>query len=253
MIVKRENYREGPARSLSSLCAMPYALCRRCASVARRFAPRAGGFTLLEILIAIAILALVVTSLYGAYSGTLDTTQMVESIRDVDQVARLALMQMVDDFKSVYYQKAQGEDTESPYSFGGVTEAEGEGGAIVAFATTSRLDFDMTFPSQRINRVSYIMEKQPDNEKLYRLVRKELPFADLSGERQEILVEIADGVESLSLTYFNEDGQQFSQWDSKAEGLLPRLVHIRLLMAGEKSRLFATSVAIRAQEGEDKG
>jgi type II secretion system protein J len=210
------------------------------------------GFTLLEILIAIAILALVVSSLYGAYSGTLNTTEMVESIRDVDQVARLALMQMVDDFKCLYYQKAEGEDKESPYSFGGVMEAEGEGGEIVAFATTSRLDFDMTFPSQRINRVSYVVEQQPDNEKLYRLVRKELPFAGLSGEGQEILVEIADGVESLSLTYFNEDGQQFSQWDSKAEGLLPRLVHIRLQMAGDKSRLFTTSVAIRAQEAEDK-
>ena len=211
------------------------------------------GFTLLEILVAIAILALVVSSLYGAYSGTLDTTQMVEGMRDVDQVARLALMQMVDDFESLYYQKAQGKDTESPYTFGGVTETEGEGGEIVAFATTSHLDFDMIFPSQRINRVSYIMEKQPDNEKLYRLVRKEIPFADLPGKEQEILVEIADGVESLSLTYFNEDGQQFSQWDSKAEGLLPRLVHIRLQMAGDKPRLFTTSVALRRQEEENSG
>jgi type II secretion system protein J len=208
------------------------------------------GFTLLEILIAMAILALVVSSLYGAYSGTLDTTQLAENVRDVDQVARMALMQMVDDFKSLYYQKSQGEGEESPYSFGGVTEAEGEGGPIVTFATTSRLDFDMTFPGQRINRVSYIMEKQPDNQKLYRLVRKELPFADLAGERQELLVEIADGVESLSLTYFNEDGQEFSQWDSKTEGLLPRLVSIKLQMAGETSRVFTTSVAIRVQ-GEE--
>lgn len=211
------------------------------------------GFTLLEILIAIAILALVISSLYGAYSGTLDTTEMVESVRDIDQVARVALVQMVDDFKSLYYQKAQGEDIESPYSFGGVTEVEGEGGAIVAFATTSRLDFAMTFPSQRINRVSYVVEKQPDNEKLYRLVRRELPFADLPGERQEMVVEIAEGIESLSLTYFDEDGQQFSQWDSKEEGLLPRLVQIKLQMAGEKSRAFSTSVAIREQDAENSG
>ena len=215
------------------------------------YKPQSRGFTLLEILIAIAILALVVSSLYGAYSGTLDTTEMVESIRDVDQVARVALMQMADDFKSLYYQKAQGEDEESPYSFGGVVEVEGEGGAIVGFATTSRLDFDMTFPSQRINRVSYVLEKQPDNEKLYRLVRSELPFADLPGERQEVVVEIADGVESLSLAYFDEDGQQFSQWDSKAEGLLPRLVKIRLQMAEDQSRVFTTSVAIREQEEEN--
>jgi len=73
----------------------------------------------------------------------------------------------------------------------------------------------------------------------------------LSGGRQEISVEIADGVESLSLTYFDKDGQPFSQWDSKTEGLLPRLVHIRLQMAGEKSRLFTTSVAIREQQEEN--
>jgi hypothetical protein len=99
--------------------------------------------------------------------------------------------------------------------------------------------------------VSYIMEKQPDNQKLYRLVRKELPFADLAGERQELLVELADGVESLSLTYFNEDGQEFSQWDSKAEGLLPRLISIKLQMGGETSRVFTTSVAIRVEQAEN--
>jgi type II secretion system protein J len=248
MIVKRENYREAPAQLVNSPSAMRYALCRRCASGARRFAPRNRGFTLLEILIAVAILALVVSSLYGAYSGTLETTEMVERIRDVDQVARLALMQMADDFKSLYYKKAQGEDEESPYSFGGGMAGEGEEGAIVEFATTSHLGFDLTFPSQRINRVSYVLEKQPDNEKLYRLVRKELPFADLPGERQEVEIEIADEVESLTLTYFNQDGQTFSQWDSKAEGLLPRLVEIRLQLAGDKSRIFTTSVAIREQE-----
>jgi hypothetical protein len=157
----------------------------------------------------------------------------------------------IEKLRGGYYQKSQGQGEESPYSFGGVTEAEGEGGPIVTFATTSRLDFDLTFPGQRINRVSYIMEKQPDNQKLYRLVRKELPFADLAGERQELLVELADGVESLSLTYFNEDGQEFSQWDSKAEGLLPRLISIKLQMAGETSRVFTTSVAIRVQQAEN--
>ncbi len=215
---------------------------------------RPGGFTLLEILIAIAILALVISSLYGAYSSTLETTEIVASVRNVDQVARLSLVQMADDFKSLYYEKPQAESEDSPYHFGGGMEVEGEEGAIVEFAATSHLGFDMTFPNLRINRVSYILEKQPDNELYYRLVRKELAFADLPGERDETVVELADGIESLTLTYLNEEGQTFSQWDSKAketEGLLPRLVQIRLQMAGDKSRVFTTSVAIREQQAED--
>ena len=178
---------------------------------------------------------------------------MVESARDVDQTARLALMQMVDDFSSLYYKKAEGENENSPFRFQGGTEAEGEGGTVVEFASTSHLGFDGSFPNLRINRVSYVLEKQADNQKYYSLVRMELPFIDLSGEREETAVELADTVESLTLTYLNEDGETLSQWDSKAEeteGLLPRLVHIRLQLAGEKSRVFATTVAIQVQEEE---
>jgi hypothetical protein len=193
------------------------------------------------------------SSLYGAYSGTLATTEMVESARDVDQVARLALMQMVDDFSALYYRKAEGENENSPFRFQGGMDAEGEGGTVVQFASTCHLGFDVSFPSLRINRVSYVLEKQADNQRYYRLVRMELPFVDLSGEREETAVELADTVESLTLTYLNEDGETLSQWDSKAEeteGLLPRLVHIRLQLAGEKSRVFATTVAIQVQEEE---
>jgi general secretion pathway protein J len=211
------------------------------------------GFTLLEILIAMAIFALVISSLYGAYSGTLETTEMVESARDVDQAARLALMQMADDFSSLYYRKAEGENESSPFQFQGGMEAEGEGGTVVEFASTAHLGFDVSFPSLRINRVSYVLEKQADSERYYRLIRTELPFVDLSGEREETAVELADTVESLTLTYLNEDGETLSQWNSTAEeteGLLPRLVHIRLQLAGGQSRLFAITVAIQSQEEE---
>ena len=166
-------------------------------------------------------------------------------------------MQMVDDFSSLYYQKAEKEDEDSPFRFHSGMDAEGEGGTVVEFASTAHLGFDGSFPNLRINRVSYVLEKQADNQRYYRLVRMELPFIDLSGEREETAVELADTVESLTLTYLNEDGETLSQWDSKAEetkGILPRLVHIRLQLAGEKSRVFATTVAIqvREEEGERK-
>jgi type II secretion system protein J len=212
------------------------------------------GFTLLEILIAIAILALVVSSLYGAYSGTMETTEMVESARDVDQAGRLALMQMVDDFSSLYYRKAEGENEDSPFRFQGGVDGESEGGTVVEFASAAHLGFDGSFPNLRINKVSYVLEKQADSKRYYRLVRMELPFVDLSGEREETSVELADTVESLTVTYLNEDGETLSQWDSKAqetEGFLPRLVRIRLQLAGEKSRVFTATVALPVWEEEE--
>ena len=224
-------------------------------SVVRSSYGRNAGFTLFEILIAIAILALVVSSLYGAYSGTIETTEKVESLRDIDQTARLALMQMADDFKSLYYRKAESNEEDSPFGFSSGMEAEGEEETVVEFASTSHLGFDLDFPSLRVNRVRYVMAKQSDNERHHKLVRIEIPFADLPGEREEISVELADSVESLTLTYQNEDGQSFSQWDTKAEenaGQPPRLVNIKLQMAGDTSRIFTATVALRVWEEEEE-
>ncbi len=242
-----------PSQALPQPHEAPMFRAMRCAlcSVGLR-----SGFTLLEILIAIAILALVVSSLYGAYSGTLETTEKVENVRDVDQAARLALMQMADDFKSIYYQKSEENTESSPFHFGGGMEAEDEEKPVVEFASTSHLGFDMNFPNLRINRVRYVLEKQPGNERYHRLIRQEFPFADLTGDWGETAIELADGVEELTLTYYNEDGQEFSQWDTKAketEGFLPRRVQIRLQMAGKESRLFTTSVALKGLDSEPEG
>jgi hypothetical protein len=164
-------------------------------------------------------------------------------------------MHMLDDFSSLCYKEAEGEDEDSPFRFQGGMDGESEGGTVVEFASTAHLGFDGSFPNLRINRVSYVLEKQADNERYYRLVRMELPFVDLPGEREETAIELADTVESLTVTYLNKDGETMSQWDSKAqdtEGILPRLVHIRLQLAGEKSRVFTAKVALQALEEEER-
>jgi general secretion pathway protein J len=215
---------------------------------------RNGGFTLLEIIIAIAILAIVFSSLYAAYSSTLETTEQVESERDIEQAARLGLMRMADDLASVYVQEAENDSEDSPYRFvGGSSDSLDQGDTVVEFATSGHLDFDMIFPSLRINRVSYVLEKQAEEERSYRLVRREIPFAGLGGEEHKAEIEVADGVEQLTLTYVGEEGQIAGQWDSQApetKGLAPRLVYIRLQMAEDKSRFFTTTVALPAISSE---
>ena len=249
-MIMSERQTEGHlTRSLDSLGAMRHARWRKFVpEIHTRHISRA-GFTLLEIVIAIAILAVIFTGLYSAYSSTLDTTEAVESERDVEQAARLGLMRIADDLASLYYREVDGGDAEpSPYRFEGAdTEALDEGGTVMEFTTTGSLDFDMVFPSLRINRVSYALEKQSDSERYYRLVRRELPFADLGGTGQESVIEVAEGVEMLSVSYFDEEGQVQLQWDSEApesETVLPRLVHVRLQLAAAKSRFFATTVAL---------
>jgi general secretion pathway protein J len=208
------------------------------------------GFTLLEILIALSIVAVVFTSLYGVYNSTLETTEVVERGTEVDHVARLALLQMADDFKSLYYVDASEDPSASPYLFvGGEIDSLEGAGTVVEFASTAHLDFSVNSPGLRISRLRYILEKEGDNGGSHRLIRHEQTFPTISEQSSESTVELADGVEQLTLIYVDTDGQTSPAWDSSATldgNPLPRLIAIRLRMAGGSSgqpREFALAVA----------
>jgi prepilin-type N-terminal cleavage/methylation domain-containing protein len=219
-----------------------------------RFPRQPSGFTLLEILLALAILALVLSSLFSAYSETITTTELVEASGEVDQAARLTLAQMADDLKSVYQQEAAGDPTDSPYRFqGGSEESDGEAVEVLNFASTAHLGFDPTGPSMSVNRIVYLLKKTGEGEKYFQLIRRERPFADFQGQGDQTEVELADNVEELSLTYGDDARRTLAEWDSASPehgGLPPRLVQIRLKVAAGASggsRTFTAVVAPMAR------
>ena len=225
--------------------------------IPRDLMKRSSGFTLLEIVIAIAILAVVLSSLYGAYISSVEATERVENARGVEQAARLALLQMADDFKSLYYEEVKGDLEASPYRLvSGDMEAGEDARTIVEFASTSHLGFDVTFPNPSVNRVLYLLEEQPEEGQQHRLVRRERPAAQLSGGVEETSLVLVEGVEELALEYLDAEGQVASEWDSSTSETgdsLPRLVRIRLQIATSKSgdsRLYTMSAALPVWEEE---
>ena len=212
------------------------------------------GFTLLEILLALAILALVLSSLFSAYSETITATELVEASREVDQAARLTLAQMADDLKSLYQQEVKGDPKDSPYRFQGGSEASDEEAVeILNFASTAHLGFDPAGPSMSVNRIAYVLKKSGEGEQYFQLSRRERPFADFQGQGGETEVELADNVEELTVTYGDDAGTTLTEWDSASPehgGRPPRLVQIRLKVAAGTSggsRTFTAVVAPMAR------
>jgi type II secretion system protein J len=219
-----------------------------------RQSAKAAGFTLLEILIALAILALVLSSLFSAYSETITTTELVETSREVDQAARLTLAQMADDLKSLYLQEVKGDPVNSPYRFLGKSEqSEGESLELMSFASTGHLGFESTGPSMSINRITYVLSKSEAGERYFKLLRRERPFADFEGGGEATEVELADNVEELVVSYEGDGGTTVTAWDSVSPeqgGRPPRLVQIRLKVAAGspgESRTFTAVVAPMAR------
>ena len=73
------------------------------------------GYTLLEVLVSIAIFAAIVSVIYPSYFGTLNNIEYTESEAEIYQMARIAMERVTKDIGSVYIpswaeEKEQNED-----------------------------------------------------------------------------------------------------------------------------------------------
>ena len=64
---------------------------------------RRGGFTLIEVMLALGIFGLVAVTLYGTFSRTLRSKALAERRADVMRLGRAAVGRMADEIGSAYY------------------------------------------------------------------------------------------------------------------------------------------------------
>src|SRR5512134_255715 len=64
--------------------------------------PNSSGFTLLEVLIAVAIMSAIVTVIYTSFSTTSRNVQQAEEMRDTADLARPLLAKLSDDIANAY-------------------------------------------------------------------------------------------------------------------------------------------------------
>jgi general secretion pathway protein J len=72
------------------------------AAPARRAPRAAAGFTLLEIMIALAILAFITTIMWGSFSQTVTNKRAVEAAQDRSHTVRVALLRMAREIEMAY-------------------------------------------------------------------------------------------------------------------------------------------------------
>lgn len=213
------------------------------------------GFTLLEILITMAILAIVLSVIYSSFTKTLAEMNETESEADMYQMARIALDRMREDLECsilLEIKEMPGEEGGSrTMEFIGKNEVIDDRDAdTLTFLSTKHISLDKEDEYSGLTRIAFYIKKNEDEEG-FCLYRSDTPELENAPEDKTGGVILCDNLFSVNLTYYNTEGDDYDQWDSSEEeskDKLPAMVTIQLQFMNEaypeEPLKFATAVAL---------
>ncbi len=170
--------------------------------VMKRVALRSScGFTLLEILVAIAIFAVVGTMAMVGYSELVSQSERIDAGAGRTRAIQAAIMRMSQDFATLEprpVRQALGQDYDP--ALRAVPEAQ-----ELIELTRSGWSNPAGVPRPTLQRVGYRL----DGEKLY---RDYWPVLDRTSNTEPVSVMLLDGVKALSVRYMGQDREWKEQW-----------------------------------------
>jgi general secretion pathway protein J len=223
------------------------------------------GFTLMEILIAIFILAVILSMLYAAYTGTFRNIDETQSRADMYEMARIALDRMVEDLECAYMsrntEKEVSEEEQNPVTrfVGEQAETDGRRTDTLSFSSRAHLVFYPEDLDLDQTKITYEVGEGED-EGRFALFRSDTPELTLvSEEETRGGAVLCNGLHALRLIYYDENGEAYDSWDSTQDSFkdkLPARVSIFLEFVNpldlEAPVGFFTSVALPMSGGDDE-
>jgi general secretion pathway protein J len=205
----------------------------------RIFNPQSSGFTLLEVLLALTILAVIMTSIYGSFATTGRNVESAEEIRDGTDRVRTLISRLTNDIANACIVGGMSET----FFYGKKYEAEEDKQRFDSIYLTTLTNWRK--PDSRemeLWEVGYFFQERPEGKGrvLMRKEKRELS-RDVPPREGGVDYELTDTVQGLQLRYYN--GVKWA--DEWIQGGLPKAVDIVLTLAD--GRVYATKVNIGYQ------
>ena len=199
----------------------------------------ARGFTLLEVLIAIFIFALVASAIFTAYTGTFRIIDESEARADICEMAGIALERISEDLASAYIantQQTPDTDKANPATVmfvGEKKELMGRSYGALKFLSLAHLSFsDEEAVAKPAEIVYYVAAK--DGEGRLELYRSDTPLSHERPDEDSGGVLLCEGLLSIIFTYYDSQGEPHETWDSgggESKGKLPSRVSVFMELA----------------------
>ena len=217
------------------------------------------GFTLLEILIAIFIFSVVITTIFGTFNAVISRTEAIKNGTGDYEMARTCLNRMVSDLTAIYvdqkplYKPPDIDDEPDPYGFVGKEDSTGgKSFSFLRFASNEHLSMTGKAEKGIAEIVYYVKEiNNPDTGTEYVLKRSDTLYPEKDADEFEPKDSdpvLCEKVEELTFVYFDAEGNTHEQWDSDSDGVkyaTPSAVEIRLKITnGDDSYQFTTQTRL---------
>jgi prepilin-type N-terminal cleavage/methylation domain-containing protein len=199
------------------------------------------GFTLLEILIATTLTAVILTAVYGAYASNMETVQRARENGQLHQTARIVFDMMRKDL-----QCALGEDLLGLVGENEEVDGKPADRLQVITAASHAADVDM---ETGLYIVGYEMVKDEKGEGFTLFRTQEGIAGEGVGTGQQIY-ELTRMVTGLDLRFQDSEGRLLESWGSQEGRLaykLPSLVRVRMVLKGSSGQEKVFTMAVHPE------
>ena len=211
-----------------------------------------GGFTLLEIMIAIFIFAVVITTIFTSYNSVSSGNEIIDKDTAVYEMASNCLNRMIADLTSIhltllpeYSPPALGEPPEMYRIVGEMTDVQGTAFPKLRFTSLSHISFGEKKDSG-IAEIVYYVRASKDGNYVLKRADKLYPYGEFEEKPGDPV--ICRNVKSLTFKYYDIDGNDYDMWNSDSEDYeyaTPKAIDIKLELAqGSSTIAFETMLNI---------
>ena len=198
------------------------------------------GFTLVEVLLAMTILAVIMTAIYTSFSAAGASVEHAEQVRDGNDLGRTLLALMTRDLANAYRRS----DRKGTFFHGKKDEVEEEGGrvrrdslALTTLTNWRRPDSKET----ELWEVGYFFKERPDGDGNVLMRREDRTVGDEDAVDGAVEYEITDAVRSLQVRYW--DGAKWID-DRGSDGMCVDPLPAEITLTLKDGRVFLTRADI---------
>lgn len=230
--------------------------------------PNPSGFTLIELMVALAILAIMLTAVYAAFSSVMTAMRESRERDDTLQVARVVMERIANDLAMAFYRTdAQRRNNPTQAFIGRDDERDDYARDRLDFTAAGRVLAHDDRPGSDVTELSYYIDDTYMDRTL--LVRREDPLPDEDFRHGGTLRILAENVVALNFRYKEpgsdvglrtrveekEDEEEETEeeekkwhdtWNTEKSQSLPELVEVTMTIRDREGRdhTFGTTVLL---------